>query len=295
MSPSNDRTALLLLAPPYRSIRDGHVLFHASDMSVDYRGCALIWRLMGAPPEHQFELVRTRPPGVTLVVLLPASDRVESAKELLRIVELCRPHSVLPYQEVVSLNDLRAVLTRPPEDLPMEITDYLLWRGLPIDIETRRLIRKTVELAGEVTTINGLARALYLSRRALGRRFTSRGLPVPSHWLHFARVLRASVLMQDSPATLFAAASAFGYPDGFALSNQMYRLTGVRPSMARERLGWEWILEEWTQREIEAGGFSKEFSLILKANALGASSKTTIAPPPSTQTTRSSITRVRRS
>ena len=111
-------------------------------------------------------------------------------------------------------------------------------------------------MAGELRTIGGLARALYVSRRALGRRFMARGLPVPSHWLQFGRLLRVAVQLQNSSDSLFAIATASGYADGFALSNQMYRLTGVRPSSVRERLGWEWFVEAWLEMEVAEGGLA---------------------------------------
>jgi AraC-like DNA-binding protein len=101
--------------------------------------------------------------------------------------------------------------------------------------------------------VAGLSRALYLSRRALGRRFVSRRLPVPSHWLQFSRLLRATIQLQRRRHTLEAVAMGLGYPDGFSLSNQMTRLTGVRPSMARERLGWEWLMEAWLGLERDNG------------------------------------------
>ena len=53
-------------------------------------------------------------------------------------------------------------------------------------------------------------------------------------------------------------ASRHGYPDGFALSNQMKRLTDVRPSDVKGHIGWEWVLESWIQKEIAAGGFGRE-------------------------------------
>ena len=148
-------------------------------------------------------------------------------------------------------------------------TDYLQWRGINVDIEVRRLIRKTIDLSSELRSVTALARSLYLSRRALGRRFLTNGLPVPSHWLHFGRVLRASLSLQSSGMTLAEAASRFGYPDGFALSNQMQRLVGVRPSDARRYLGWDWLVEAWIHTEAASGGFSshmwgtltKDFSL----------------------------------
>ena len=140
----------------------------------------------------------------------------------------------------------------------MEVMDYLQWRGINVDIEVRRLIRKTIDLSSELRSITALARSLYLSRRALGRRFLTNGLPVPSHWLHFGRVLRAALRLQSSAVTLAEAASRFGYPDGFALSNQMHRLVGVRPSEARCYLGWDWLIEAWIHTEAAGGGFSSD-------------------------------------
>jgi AraC-like DNA-binding protein len=124
---------------------------------------------------------------------------------------------------------------------------------MEVDMETRRLLRKTLDLSDHLRTVNGLARGLYMSRRALGRRFMTRGLPVPSHWLHFGRVLRASILLQEPNASLFGISGELGYPDGFALSNQMKRLTGLRPSIMKECFGWEWIVESWLHHEAAAG------------------------------------------
>jgi len=99
---------------------------------------------------------------------------------------------------------------------------------------------------------------MYLSRRALGRRFESEGLPVPSHWLHFCRLLRVAFRLQNSDDSVVAAGFRLGYSDGFSLSNQMHRLTGFRPQEARKYLGWEWLLEAWLRREAEQGGLRPE-------------------------------------
>ena len=127
-------------------------------------------------------------------------------------------------------------------------------------METRRLVRRTLDLSAELRTVSGLARSLYISRRALGRRFMSRGLPVPSHWLHFGRILRASLHLQTEGTTLSSIAFDLGYPDGFSLSNQMYRLTGLRPSFMRECFGWEWIVEAWLYQEAQEQNLSAELS-----------------------------------
>ena len=279
--------SFLLLSHPYRTL---HPLTSGDALPgrrKDRRGAALVWRLLTPVDAADLDFARSRPPGIALIVILPPAETIDRPDPVLRVTELCRPHSLLPHHRDPSVLDLRSVLSRPPEDLPGEVADYLTWRGLLIDLETRRLIRKTVELSGELTTVNGLARALYLSRRALGRRFTTRGLPVPSHWLHFGRVLRAALRLQDKHETLFAAAASLGYPDGFALSNQMVRLVGIRPTIARDRLGWEWMLEEWLLREARRGGFSRELGRTLLAGEEKGGSPTTSpsspTDPPSTK------------
>ena len=147
---------------------------------------------------------------MAFIVILPATVDLDSEPQLLRVVEACRLHSILPFHHEPHVDDLTALLRREPEDLSVEIMDYLQWRDINVDIEVRRLIRKTIDLSSELRSVTALARSLYLSRRALGRRFLTNGLPVPSHWLHFGRVLRASLILQSSGMTLAEAASRFG-------------------------------------------------------------------------------------
>lgn len=245
--------ALSLFSPPYRWLEP---VEPSTDVAAirGIPGAALIWCLEEGDWGKTYNVVRTRGGGVALVVVLPSAEDVAQDRDVLKVVELCRPHSILPYHPEPSLNDLRTLLCRGPEDLAIEVTDYLSWRGIAVDNDTRRLIHRTIEVAGEIRSVSGLARSLYLSRRALGRRFLTRGLPVPSHWLHLGRILRAALRLQSTDDTLFTIACDLGYPDGFSLSNQMHRLTGARPSTVRDCLGWEWILESWLRREAEEGG-----------------------------------------
>jgi AraC-like DNA-binding protein len=178
-------------------------------------------------------------------------------------MERCRPHSILPYQKELDTGEITAALRRFPADFAIQVADYLTWRGIETDLDTRRLIRKTLELSESLRTVSGLARALYMSRRALGRRFMTRGLPVPSHWLHFGRLLRAAVKLQEPVASLVEVARSLGYPDAFSLSNQMSRLTGLRPSIMKECFGWEWIVETWLRTEAAEGGIPASVSRAL--------------------------------
>ena len=188
---------LARLAPPYDSLEP----LSPSD---DYLtqppgpGSSIVWQLGFGSWSAAFDVIRRRSPGMALIVILPPKVEVDSAPQLLRVVEAGRLHSILPFHPEPHLDDLTAVLGREPEDLPVEFMDYLLWRGMNVDMDARRLIRKTVELSLELYTVTALARSLYLSRRALGRRFLKRGLPVPSHWLHFGRIRNLSTTMGHS-------------------------------------------------------------------------------------------------
>jgi AraC-like DNA-binding protein len=162
----------------------------------------------------------------------------------------------LPYHPEPATSDLAQVLRTPPSDVGGEVTDYLRWRGLGIDRETAHIIRRIVDLSADLRSVAAVSRGMYLSRRALGRRLMSRGLPVPSHWLQIGRLLRIALKLQNTDATVSSIAFEHGYPDGFSVSNQMERLIGFRPSEVRVRLGWEWIVESWLRREAEQGGLT---------------------------------------
>lgn len=219
-------------------------------------GSALVWTLSADRYGDTRRLVERRPGGLPLIVLLPEAIRIEKDPNLVHAVQRCRPHGLLPFHESLEARDVSEALRRPPLDLAVEVTDYLTWRGLKVDQETTHLLRRIMELSVELKSVSALSRSLYLSRRALGRRLMTRGLPVPSHWLQIGRLLRLSTSLQNTEANIASIAYDYGYPDGFSLSNQMQRLIGVRPSQVREYLGWEWILEAWLRREAEAGGLA---------------------------------------
>lgn len=215
----------------------------------------MIWTMSSGHRPRHLARVAGRPGGLALVAILPPAARVaELHDRVLEVVEEARPVAILPHHPRKEVGELKQLLRREPDCLEGEFLDFLRWRGLNLDQETRRIVSRTMELSGELRTLGALARGVYLSRRALGRRFQQRGLPVPSHWLQFCRLLRVLFRLQNTPRPLAQVARSLGYPDGFTLSNQMERLVGVRPSLVRERLGWEWFVEAWLRREWEEGG-----------------------------------------
>ena len=244
------RESVLLLGPPYRHLKAVNLADPAQPREA---GWSMTWDLGSERWSDGEQFVADRLAGISLVIILPDGNDRLSVLRILRLIERTRPQVVLPHHEVPSPREIAGVVRRPPASLASSVTDYLEWRGIPLDPATRNIVRRTLELSDRVQTITALARNLYMSRRALGRRLLSQDLPVPSHWLQIARILRVTIKLQNTDASLFSIATSLGYPDGFSLSNQMKRLCDVRPLEARQRLGWEWLFETWLAREAERG------------------------------------------
>lgn len=222
------------------------------------RGLALIWWLEdGKLQQEQFHWLANRPWGLPLFIILPAPTDIERSLPLLSYINNLSPRAVLPGGPLVTPLHLRRLLRMPPRQLGATITSYLTRRQLLRQDDIRRNVRKIFESIPEVTSISKLARRLYTSRRTMGRHFAAAGLPVPSHWLQFARLLMASFRLQDDRYTVARVAARLGYPDGFTLSNQMKRLLDCRPSDIRHQLGWEWIVEMWLKTETGIGGIDR--------------------------------------
>lgn len=271
---------LQLLAHPYVRLDPLPATRDAMRTAARVPGSAILWTVDPDRYAETRRLVEGRPGGLALIVILPAAAKIESDANLVHAVQRCRPHGLLPQHQGIKAGDVAAVLRRPPLDLPAEVTDYLTWRGLVVDRDTTHLIRRIVELSAELKSITALSRSLYLSRRALGRRLMTRGLPVPSHWLQMGRLLRLSSRLQNSEASIASIAYDSGYPDGFSLSNQMQRLIGFRPSQVRTHFGWEWILEAWLRREAEEGGLAPSAEREIKEGEKGTGGAPLSLPKP---------------
>lgn len=250
---SHSDPMIALFAPPYDGFQP--ITTSWSAPSIPPRGLALVWWLRdGAAQEEQFQWLYDRPRGLPLFLVLPPAKEIARTMPLLEYVTELNPHSVLPSGKLTTPAHLRELLCRPPRQLASAVTTYLVRRNLLTTDEVRREVQRLLECIPEVRSISKLARRLYTSRRTLGRHFSAVGLPVPSHWLQFGRLLYVVLHLQSDPAAVFRIASRAGYPDGFTMSNQMKRLLGCRPTEVRSHLGWEWVIEAWIRQEARTGG-----------------------------------------
>lgn len=244
MSYTNPDVSLLI--PPYEEF----IYWSATDWPAT-RGQAAIWYLHDAVRQRdQYELLLRRPPRVPLFIVLPPANAIEPILTIIPVLNELQARGVLPNGPLASVEPVKMLLGHAPRDLPSAMVTYFTRRGVLRDTRTRSLIMKIFELAPTVSSISSLAKRLYTSRRTLGRFFEARQLPVPSHWLQFARLLYVVTRLQaDEEIPVFRVATQFGYPDGFTMSNQMKRLVGCRPTDVRHSLGFEWFVEEWLERE----------------------------------------------
>ncbi len=197
----------------------------------------------------ELEWVRSRPDGLPLFIILPQPEEILPLAPILRSVPDLRPRAVVPGAGHGLGTALQTLLAAPPRILPVAVADLLEMEGMVPDAESRRMVEHLFGAAPRISSIEDLAAQLCQSRRTLGRFFQERDLPVPSHWLQFARLLHVAIQIQNTRLNINRISARFGYTDGFTMSNSMKRLTGYRPSFIRRHLGWEWIVKAWIRRE----------------------------------------------
>lgn len=246
---------LSFFAPPYFELIEAT---HLIQGDTPPRGVFLLWDLKHCTDFASVaERVTHRPHGMALIVVLPPGHLMGRFADVLDGLVDLHPCAVLP----ASLNSserLRQLLRNLPQRPARDFAEYVRRRGLLCDDRSRAEVEQLFVEARVVHSVNGLARRFGSSRRTLGRHFEGAGLPEPSRWLQFARLLYVSLHLQRNRCSVGRAAAELGYPDPFTMSNQMKRLIGLRPSEIKARFGWTWIVECWVREEVRRGGFDVE-------------------------------------
>ncbi len=241
-------TGLHLFRPPYFTYERVEPTFGPA--AGPQPGAAVVWFMAAVGAVwSELDWVMEKPRELPLFVVLPEPEDIAPVVPVLRHVPELRPRGVLPTAGRGTMTALRTLLATPPQSLALAVADYLDLVGLLAAADVRARVYTIFSRAPQVHSIEQMADELCQSRRTLGRFFRDRELPVPSHWLQFARLLHASMHLQNTRSNINRVAGRFGYPDGFTMSNSMNRLIGYRPLFVRDHLGWEWIVEEWLRRE----------------------------------------------
>jgi len=143
-----------------------------------------------------------------------------------------------------------------PFDRMGNVVRYLQSRGLAARKNDGELLRKLLELPVRPPpariSVARMARMLNMSRRTLGRRCLKAGLPSPRQVLCFGRVLRTLEVMREMGWSMDRATRVTGWSDAFGFSDATLRLTGMRPTLAREK-DLVVVAEAWLQQELSAG------------------------------------------
>ncbi len=241
------RQGLFRFCPPYRSYEP--VQLGWSPHEPEPGGSAVWFMAPEGSIYPELEWVRARPAWLPLFIVLPQPEDIASIASILRHIPDTRPRAVIPSAGRGLAHALGTLLASPPTALPAAVADQLEDSGVVQDEATREVVETIFSAAPHVSSIDRLAARMCQSRRTLGRFFQERDLPVPSHWLQFARVLHVAIQIQNTRLSINRVSVRFGYSDGFTMSNAMKRLTGYRPTFIREHLGWEWIVEAWIRGE----------------------------------------------
>lgn len=238
---------LFYFGPPYQSYRPVSLGWTLHEPPP---GTCIAWFMAGAGEIFQeFQWVRARPSWLPLFVVLPQPQDILSIAPHIKTIPELRPRAVIPTSNCALAPALRTLLAAPPRSLPIAAVDHLRQIQKIPDAQTKDVIQAIFAAAPHVSSVEKLSRRMCKSRRTLGRFFQERELPVPSHWLQFARILHVAIQIQNTSLNVHRVSARYGYTDGFTMSNSMKRLTGYRPSFVREHLGWEWIVNAWVNEE----------------------------------------------
>ena len=238
---------LFIFEPPYDAFKPIDLVWRPPAGS---RGLAIVWLVSrDGIQAGELDWVIARPRGLSCAIVFPPPNEIPTVAAHLPRLMLAEPNAVLPSGRLTAPSHVKAALSVLPRNVGRTVANYLWRHRFITQVAIRAEVERIFQLAPRVRTVSQLCRELYMSRRTLGRHFEAYNLPVPSHWLQFARVLHVTLRAQSERIALFRIATAAGYSDGFTFSNQAKRVTGIRPSQARSLVGHEWLIESWLARE----------------------------------------------
>jgi AraC-like DNA-binding protein len=197
-------------------------------------------------PEDGHPLVRRLPQldtGVRTVAITHATLR---AWEFRR-----RTHEVPPPRVEHTATQLAELLARDswaPTRIDRALAELSRAAGSRLPAPLRSVARRVMEFPVHYADLHGLAEASRMSRGALKARFRRRGLPSPSVYVRWFRVMAASQLLADREVTTIEAAHRLGFTTGGNLCRAITSATGLTSSEIRSVQGWNRLLVSFAWR-----------------------------------------------
>jgi AraC-like DNA-binding protein len=215
-------------------------------------------RLVGPALEHGFPRLVVYVPedGHTLVRRLTHLDRsvrtVAVTHATLRGWEAQRrAHEVPPPRIEHTAGQLRALLAREatsPTRVDRALADLSRAAGTRLPAPLRSVARRVMEFPVHYVDLHGLAEVSRSSRGALKARFRRRGLPSPSLYVRWFRVMAAAHMLSDRDVTTIEAAHRLGFTTGGNLCRTITSVTGLTSSELRSVQGWNRLLVTFAWR-----------------------------------------------
>jgi len=146
---------------------------------------------------------------------------------------------------------LRALLahdTTSPSWVDRALADLSRAAGTRLPAPLRSVARRVLEFPVHYTDLHGLAEVSRMSRGALKARVRRRGLPSPSVYVRWVRVMAAAQLLADRNVTTIAAAHRLGFTTGGNFCRAITSVTGLTSSEVRNVQGWNRLLVTFAWR-----------------------------------------------
>lgn len=125
--------------------------------------------------------------------------------------------------------------------------------GRPLPWQLRAFGRRVMEFPSRYDDLHPLAQACGTSRGALKARFRRRGLPSPSVYLRWFRILAVANALSDRSLTVAQLAGRFAFTSDGNLCRALQSLTGLTPTEARTVHGWNRLVVGFAWRHLRPG------------------------------------------
>ena len=132
---------------------------------------------------------------------------------------------------------------------------HTVGRGLPPEL--KGFSRRILEFPIRYSSLTAVGEAFGLSAGALKARFRRRGLPSPSRYLRWFRLLTASRILSDSEETTLSAAFRLGFASDGNFCRWVRATSGLTPSSLRDWNGRLLVLVRLAEECLPAGSLQR--------------------------------------